>query len=309
MSRRICLVIGLSEELDEVEQEVEEVIRAAEDCGVFYSVHKIVPPSSTVEQFEEVLFQAAKDLTDNSLLLVYYAGHGTRTGGDTWIKLKDGQTSKWMALETEILKYIATAARERNMPPPRSLDIALVFSCCQVFNGEVPNLPLEDQVHDSWELTKMYACEPGAQVDDCVSVLLGFAFAYYLRKRPATLQDLLESVKHDVQNLSLNQIKPYIDRDSQPGTSILQHGLLFACLLVICEMAVLIVSFPLSNFGHDSYPSSKLKKFIRWLVLCYSDSTVQKTSLVSIPHHQTAQFLHRGMLAEFSCILIQLLKA
>lgn len=228
MSRRICLVIGLSEDLEEVKQEVAEVIRAAEDCGLFYSVHKIVPPTSTVQQFEEVLFQAAKDLTDNSLLLVYYAGHGTRTGGDTLIKLKDGQTSKWMALETEILKYI----RERNMPPPRSLDIALVFSCCQVFIGEVPNLPLEVQVHDSWELTRMYACEPGAQVDDCVSVLLGFAFAYYLRKRPATLATLLESVKHDVQNLSLKQIEPYIDRDSQPGKSILQRGLLFACLLL-----------------------------------------------------------------------------
>ena len=238
---RICLVIGLSEQLDEVEQEVAEVIKAAEDCGLFDEVHKINARSSTVQQFQEVLLQATQDLADNSKLLVFYSGHGycaTHAPSLTWIKLQDDQTSKWvaLALEAEILKHIAEAAKVRNMPRQRCLDIALVFSSCRAaLNGEVPNPPPEVQVDDSWELTKMYACQPGSQVDDCVSILLGFSFAYYLRKKPATLPTLLECVQHDVQHLSLNQIKPEIVRDSQPGKSILQHGLLFACLLAICQ--------------------------------------------------------------------------
>ncbi len=244
--KRVFLIIGLSEELDEVQQEVAEVIKAAKDCGLFDSVHTINDRSSTVQQFQELLFQAAQDLADNSLLLVYYAGHGTHKEGDTWIKLNDDQTSVLMALKTEILNYIAKAAHVL----PRFLDIALVFSCCQVFNGEVPNLPPEVQVHDSWEVTKMYACQPGSKVDDRPSVLLGFSFAYHLRKKPATLQDLLESVQEDVKFLSLKQIEPKIAKDSQPGKSILQHGLLFACSLVICEMSFSIVSFPLSNSLH-----------------------------------------------------------
>lgn len=234
MSRRICLVIGLSEELDEVEQEVAEVIRAAEVCGLFHRVHRLVAHSATVQQFESVLFQAAQDLADNSLLLVYYAGHGycaTHALGLMWIKLQDDQ---WVALEAAILQDITVAAEVRNMPRPRSLDIALVFSTCRL-NREAPNLALDVQVDDSWELTKMYACQPGSQVDDCVSVLLGFSFSYYLQRNVPTLLTLLECLHHDVQHLSLNQMKPYIARESQPGKSIFQHGLLFACLLAICE--------------------------------------------------------------------------
>ena len=225
MSLRICLVIGLSEELDEVEQEVAEVIKAAEDCGLFDKVYKINARSTTVQQFQELLLQATKDLADNSKLLVFYSGHGccaAHAPSLTWIKLQDDQTSKRVALEAEILNYIAKAAKGRNMPLPRFLDIALVFSSCrEALNGEVPNLPPEVQVDDSWELTKMYACQPGSRVDDCVSVLLGLSFAYYLPKRPGTLPTLLECVQHDVQHLSLNQIKPEIVRDSQPGKSML----------------------------------------------------------------------------------------
>ena len=67
-------------------------------------------------------------------------------------------------------------------------------------------------------------------------------------------------MQHDVQHLSLNQIKPEIVRDSQPGKSILQHGLLFVCLsvclsvcLFVCLLFVKgfsIVPFPLSNSVH-----------------------------------------------------------
>ena len=99
MSRiRICVVIGLQQNLDDVLQEAKEVAAAAKESGLFDKVYELIGQEATAENIRSKLSDAVRDLRDNSLLVVFYAGHGYFESGFTWIKTAEAP----IALQKEV---------------------------------------------------------------------------------------------------------------------------------------------------------------------------------------------------------------
>lgn len=218
MSRiRICVVIGLQQNLDDVLQEAKEVAAAAKESGLFDKVYELIGQEATAENIRSKLSDAAQCLRDNSFLLVYYCGHGYSESGFTWIKSGE----ELLALEMEVfLSIIERRKSEQPLPSCRRLDIGFVFSCCMVdppeglqrkqYDASLPGCALADDT-----IVKLYASEPGGSMPDCA--LLGYAFSFHLRKRPSHFVSLLQRVCTDVRHLSIDRIQPRIVGGSNLG--------------------------------------------------------------------------------------------
>ncbi|CAE7306752.1 SRFR1 [Symbiodinium natans] len=211
--RRVCIVIGLQEDLDEVQREADEVAAAAKASGLFHEVHELIAREATVTTFRATIQQAVADLTNNSKLVIFYAGHGSLHDGFTWVKVGEDR----IPLETEVLSQTSSY---------RALDVGFIFSCCQDDlkdpKSDRDTLPDLRQIAEDATVIKMYACPEGCKVVD--SFLLGFAFAYHLRKKPRDLNSLLRFVRDDVLQLSMGHIEPHLDDGSSTPSIVLNDG-------------------------------------------------------------------------------------
>ena len=208
--RRIFIVIGLEKDLHEVKFEAEEVAEAAEVSKHFDRVYRLIedPKDDTTVVSAETIIKtirmAVGDLRDNSLLLLYYAGHGFFQSGSTCLKTSEGQE---IALEKEVFSQVKDARETDRETSRRSLDMGFVFSCCQEASTSLQPKPLACESLADDTVIKMYGCEPRSKVVD--SRLLGSAFAYYLQYRPPPdLQSLFMRVCTDVRHLSVGHIQP-----------------------------------------------------------------------------------------------------
>ena len=223
--RRVCIVIGLQEDLDEVQREADEVAAAAKASGLFHEVHELIAREATVTTFRATIQQAVADLTNNSKLVIFYAGHGSLHDGFTWVKVGEDR----IPLETEVLSQTSSY---------RALDVGFIFSCCQDDlkdpKSDRDTLPDLRQIAEDATVIKMYACPEGCKVVD--SFLLGFAFAYHLRKKPRDLNSLLRFVRDDVLQLSMGHIEPHLDDgSSNPGLGTPSMFMIRNPILVVFE--------------------------------------------------------------------------
>ena len=243
MSRiRVCVVIGLQEDLHDVQIKAEEVAAAARASGLFQQIHKLETAES-IKTIETQLSLFCQCLQDNSFLLVYYCGHGYSESGFTWIKSGE----ELLALEMEVFSSIIERRKSQQLLPScRKLDIGFVFSCCMVdppeglqrkqYDASLPGRELADDT-----IVKLYASEPGGSMPDCA--LLGYAFSFHLRKRPSNFVSLLQMVCTDVRHLSIDRIQPHIVGGSNLGS--------IECLVslqrLLCFLASLLIMVNVSS--------------------------------------------------------------
>ncbi|CAE7665179.1 unnamed protein product [Symbiodinium sp. CCMP2456] len=129
--QRRCLVISRPDDtLSSVQRDAEVLQKAALESGVF---DQVLCSDATVSDIRSQITVALETLPSESLLLVYYAGHGFRAPGVTLVVPEDAEDwSESLSLEHELASQVASFKRTRSY-----LTVCCIYGTCRSWKTSI----------------------------------------------------------------------------------------------------------------------------------------------------------------------------